>query len=58
MTRSVEAPEAADLVMVAELTNHIRAELAEKRDIALTYAEAELLMAEYDRRGQVELGHE
>lgn len=52
------ALEPSDLVMVAELANHIRAELAEKRDISLTYAEAELLMAEYDRRGAAELGHE
>ena len=42
----------------ADVASYIRAELAELRDISLTHAEAQLLMAEYDRRGRVELGHE
>lgn len=42
----------------AEVANYVRAELAEKRDISLTHEEAAVLMAEFDRRGRVELGHE
>lgn len=42
----------------ASIANCVSLELSEGRDIALTHAEASLLMAEYDRRGRVELGHE